>query len=88
MTPKPVQPKPVTPVTEKKAPSVEIDKSISTYNGAKTDKYNWSQHLTQVDLQIKLPKGTTAKMLDIKIKPKHLRVAIKGQDPIIDGELD
>ena len=39
-------------------------------------------------MQIPLPKGTTSKMLDVKIKSKHLRVALKGsQDAIIEGEL-
>lgn len=62
--------------------------AISTYNGAALDKYNWSQSTTNVDMQIPLPKGTVAKMMDIVIKPKHLKVQIKGQkEPIINGEL-
>jgi len=32
---------------------------ISTYNGAKTAKYNWSQGIKNVDLQMKLPEGVT-----------------------------
>ena len=67
---------------------VEVDKSISTYNGAKTQKYNWSQSVQNVDVQIALPKGTKSKMLDVKIQAKHLYVAIKGEkEPILDGEL-
>ena len=65
-----------------------VDKSISTYNGAKTAKYNWSQSINNVDVQVKLPKGTTSKQLIVTIKPKHLKVQIKGQpEPLIDGEL-
>lgn len=35
-----------------------------------------------------LPKGTTSKMLIVEIKPKHLKILIKGQkEPLVDGEL-
>lgn len=36
---------------------------------------------------IPVPPGTKIKMLDVEIKNKRLRVGIKGQPPIIDGEL-
>lgn len=29
---------------------IDVDKNISTYNGAKTDKYNWSQSIKNVDV--------------------------------------
>lgn len=57
---------------------VDVDKRISTYNGAATSKYHWSQNIQGVDVQVELPKGTTSKMLDVKIKSKYVRVAIKG----------
>lgn len=61
---------------------------ISTYNGDSTDKYNWSQNMSEVTIQIPIPEGTTSKQLDIKIKSKHLFVKLKAEDkPIIDGEL-
>ena len=41
-----------------------------------------------VDVQVKLPKGTTKRQLVVTIKSKHLKVLVKGQDaPLIDGEL-
>lgn len=60
---------------------------ISTYNGASTDKYNWSQGLTEVVVQIPLPQATKPKELDVKIKSKFLSVAYKGKEPFITGEL-
>ena len=61
---------------------------ISTYNGAATDNYNWSQNISEVTMQIPIPEGTTSKQLDIKIKAKRLFVKLKAEDkPIIDGEL-
>lgn len=38
-------PKPSEPVKV-----IDVDKNISTYNGAKTDKYNWSQSIKNVDV--------------------------------------
>ena len=66
-----------------------VSSKISTYNGAETSKYNWSQNIQSVDVQIPLPRGTTAKELDVQIKAKHLRVALKAKkdEPLVDGEL-
>ena len=63
---------------------------ISTYNGAKTQKYNWSQGIRNVDVQFKLPDGITkSKQIDVVIKTKHLKVSLKGQkEPLLEGELD
>lgn len=60
---------------------------ISTYNGDETDKYSWSQGITEVMVQVPLPEGTKPKDLDVRIKSKHLYVALKGKPAIIDGEL-
>lgn len=40
--------------------------AISTHNGDTTDKYNWSQGLTDVTVQVPIPEGTKPKMV-IKI---------------------
>jgi len=44
--------------------------------------------VSNVDVQISLPKGTTSKMLIVEIKTKSIKVQIKGQpEPILKGEL-
>ena len=59
-------------------PSVE---EISTYNGAKTQKYNWSQQIRGVDVQMKLPEGICkSKQLNVKIEAKKIFVAVKGKE--------
>ena len=40
---------------------IEVDKTISTYNGGVTANYKWSQQMLNVDVQIKLPAGTKAR---------------------------
>ena len=56
-------------------------------NGGKTDKYVWTQTLSEVTVNIPVPSGTKTKMLDVEISNKRLRVGIKGQPPMINGEL-
>ena len=61
---------------------------ISTYNGAKTEKYDWSQTISEVIVQIPIPAGTTSKQVDIKIKTKHLYVKLlNGNEILLDGDL-
>ena len=55
-----------------------VDKAISTYNGGVTSKYRWAQQMLNVDVQVTLPKGTTSRQLLVVIKPKSLKVQIKG----------
>ena len=43
--------------------------------------------LAELTVNITIPEGTTSKMLAVDIKKKHLKVAIKGQEPILDGPL-
>jgi hypothetical protein len=49
--------------------------------------YTWRQELGEVSVIVPVPKGTRAKNLDIDLQKKKLRVGLKGQDPILDGEL-
>eukprot|EP01022_Parablepharisma_sp_SALTPOND_P023444 TRINITY_DN495_c0_g1_i1.p7 TRINITY_DN495_c0_g1~~TRINITY_DN495_c0_g1_i1.p7 ORF type:complete len:274 (-),score=68.92 TRINITY_DN495_c0_g1_i1:7644-8465(-) len=55
-------------------------------NGGKTDKYVWTQTLNEVTLNIPIPPNIRAKMLDVVFGQKKIKVGIKGQPPIIDGE--
>merc|ERR1719369_2528872 len=55
-------------------------------NGADLDAYNWGQTLEEIELRV--PLGGAYKSRDIVcvIEKKHLKVGIKGQPPIIDGD--
>lgn len=70
--PKPKELNPTLPLVDKKP--FEVDKKIGTYNGAATEKYNWSQSIKNVDVQLELPKGTTSKQLIVEYKPKHIKI--------------
>lgn len=55
-------------------------------NGGVTEKYSWTQSLSEVTQNIFLPAGTKSKMLDVDIRNTSLKVKIKGQaDILIEG---
>ncbi|EDV52034.1 nuclear migration protein nudC [Drosophila erecta] len=58
-------------------------------NGCTLDKYNWTQTLQEVELKIpfNVSFALRARDLVVSIGKKSLKVGIKGQEPIIDGEL-
>lgn len=43
--------------------------------------------MQDVDVTIPVPKGTRGRDLNVVIKKNYISVALKGQAPIIEGEL-
>ncbi|CAK9136508.1 unnamed protein product [Ilex paraguariensis] len=56
-------------------------------NGLDLEKYSWGQSLQEVTITIPLPPGTKSRSISWELKKNHLKVGLKGQSPIIDGEL-
>lgn len=56
-------------------------------NGGKTDKFVWTQSLSELTVNIPMPPNTKAKMLDVSITNSKLKVGLKGAPPAVDGEL-
>ncbi|KAK3258529.1 hypothetical protein CYMTET_32429 [Cymbomonas tetramitiformis] len=56
-------------------------------NGGSTDKYSWVQTLAEVTVNIPVPVGTKSRMLTVEIKKQYVKVALKGGETIMDGEL-
>ena len=83
-------------VTKEKSPATTKGTPIvdESWNGAVRDNYTWSQTLTDLDLRVIVPKGTTAKDLKIDITTSHLKVVLLNtRDPenpkprtVIEGE--
>lgn len=46
--------------------------------------YQWTQSIKDLDVTIAIDGKYKGRDLDVKLTRSHLRVAIKGQDPIID----
>jgi len=49
--------------------------------------YQWRQELGEVEINIPVPVGTRGKNLVVIIQKKKLVIGLKGQEPILDGEL-
>eukprot|EP00246_Nothoceros_aenigmaticus_P003560 TRINITY_DN14737_c0_g1_i1.p1 TRINITY_DN14737_c0_g1~~TRINITY_DN14737_c0_g1_i1.p1 ORF type:complete len:332 (+),score=77.66 TRINITY_DN14737_c0_g1_i1:175-1170(+) len=56
-------------------------------NGADLDKYSWTQSLSEVTVHVPVPEGTKSRGVTCEIKKTHLKVGLKGQPPIVEGEL-
>lgn len=68
--------------TEEKSKTTKAS-PISTYNGASTSKYNWSQGTNEVTVQIPLPEGTRAKNLNVEFTSTQLKTGIKGSNQVL-----
>ncbi|KAG2299234.1 hypothetical protein Bca4012_010800 [Brassica carinata] len=56
-------------------------------NGTDLENYSWVQTLQEATVNIPVPTGTKARSVVCEIKKNRLKLGLKGQDPIIDGEL-
>lgn len=56
-------------------------------NGADLDNYSWTQSLAEVTVHIPVAEGTKSRAVACEIKKTHLKVGLKGQPPVIEGEL-
>eukprot|EP00747_Dinoflagellata_sp_TGD_P104889 gnl/TRDRNA2_/TRDRNA2_169382_c0_seq2.p1 gnl/TRDRNA2_/TRDRNA2_169382_c0~~gnl/TRDRNA2_/TRDRNA2_169382_c0_seq2.p1 ORF type:complete len:168 (+),score=50.37 gnl/TRDRNA2_/TRDRNA2_169382_c0_seq2:50-553(+) len=54
------------------------------YNGRTV--YEWEQTLDECHIYIQPPEGVTKHMLDIEIKPNHLKVGLKGNPPFLNED--
>ena len=46
--------------------------------------YKWSQTLNEAEVSVPIPGNLKSRDLIVDLKKQHLKVAVKGQDPIID----
>ncbi|CAM6043927.1 unnamed protein product [Sphagnum compactum] len=56
-------------------------------NGLDGEKYSWTQTLSEVTVYVHMPLETKSKTVFCEIKKKHLMAGIKGQSPLVEGEL-
>mmetsp|Transcript_14030 Transcript_14030/g.20688 ORF Transcript_14030/g.20688 Transcript_14030/m.20688 type:complete len:342 (-) Transcript_14030:148-1173(-) len=56
-------------------------------NGGITDKYVWTQTLSELNVVVPVPEGTVSRAVVCDIGKKRLKVGLKGAEPIVQGEL-
>lgn len=52
------------------------EKVSDVYNGAVMENYKWSQTITDIDVRIPVPEGTTAKHVKVDIRSDYLKVEL------------
>lgn len=55
--------------------------------GRRSDTYYWRQTTSTVQLEVKLPEGTSARELRVSMQPTRLTVQIGAEPPLFDEEL-
>ncbi|KAF5198524.1 Nuclear migration protein nudc [Thalictrum thalictroides] len=56
-------------------------------NGLDFEKYSWTQTLHEATINVPLPFGTKSRFVVCDLKKDRVTIGLKGQPPIIDGEL-
>ncbi|CCF52840.1 hypothetical protein NDA11_002480 [Ustilago hordei] len=49
--------------------------------------YTWKQQLDAVEISVPVPQGTKGRDLVVELKKRNIKVALKGKDAILEGEL-
>lgn len=50
-------------------------------------EYEWMQTLGEVEIHIPVPSGTRGRDINVVLEKKSLKVTLKQQEPLIDGDL-
>ncbi|CAI9103960.1 OLC1v1002559C1 [Oldenlandia corymbosa var. corymbosa] len=56
-------------------------------NGLDMENYTWGQTLQEVTINVAVPAGTNARSVVCEIKKNHIKIGLKNQDPVLEGEL-
>ena len=60
----------------KKERAKAFNETSDTYNGAEMDNYKWSQTITELEIKVFLPEGTSGKNVCVDIRSDHLKVEL------------
>lgn len=56
-------------------------------HGGNHEKYSWTQQLSELEIEVPFPTGTKSKDVVVDIQKKSLKIGLKNEDPVLDGEL-
>ncbi|XP_059317254.1 protein BOBBER 1-like [Lycium ferocissimum] len=70
-------------------PKEEENKKLkpNQFNGLDMENYTWGQTLQDVTINVSVPAGTKSRLLAVDIKNNSIKVGLKNQPPIVEGEL-
>lgn len=77
------------PAKRKVEPKLQPGFSTSEgYNGAIYENYSWSQTISEIDVNVKVPANVTTKDLLVRILPNKISVKLKASDTVLlEGDL-
>lgn len=77
------------PTTKKPKESEALKLSSDAFNGSKMDNYVWCQTISDLDIRVSIPAGTTGKDVKVDIKNDFLRVEVirPEKDILLQGRL-
>jgi CS domain len=75
--------RPPSPSAEERRKQDALDRKREEEEQAKLP-YKWSQTLNEAEVNVPIPSNLKSRDLIVELKKTHLKVAIKGQEPIID----
>lgn len=81
------------PITETEGEDDEQDKGKlmpNAGNGADLENYRWTQTLQELEIRVPLKTTFNVKPRDlvVDLSKMHLKIGLKGHEPIVDGELE
>lgn len=47
-------------------------------------RYSWTQTLHEVSVSVPVGKGLKGKQLDVIVTKSHIKVGVKGQEPVVE----
>lgn len=56
-------------------------------HGGNHEKYSWTQQLSELEIEIPFPPETKSRDVVVDIQKNSLKVGLKNQEPILQGEL-
>lgn len=60
----------------KKERAMAFNETSDIFNGAEMDNYKWSQTITELEIKVMLPEGTSGKDVRVDIRSDHLKVEV------------
>ncbi|TYG91059.1 hypothetical protein ES288_A12G232900v1 [Gossypium darwinii] len=72
-------------IKEKPKPKPKLNPNKD--NGLDMESHSWGQNLQEVTATVPVPLGTKSRDVICDVKKDYLKVGLKGQTPIVDGQL-
>ncbi|GAA5835889.1 hypothetical protein JCM5353_007731 [Sporobolomyces roseus] len=74
-------------ISQEEQKKLDLEAAVKEKQEQDALPYRWRQTLNDVTVSVPVPQGTKAKQLTVEIKKLSIKVGLKGEEPILAGEL-